>query len=314
MNLVRVKMSELQLTLEGKKQITNNKRQLKEHEIDLGKRGIFNKKNRLNDLTGKEWTLFTKSWFIFDAVPSDLKEERELSKKVGLKSDDHPATYSPTMMADFIYFFTKKGQLVLDPFCGIGSTLVGCDRTGREGIGIELNPKYAEIAKLRTKQKIIVGNSLDIKRIWKERDLPKVDFCISSPPYWNILHRSTRDFKDKRIKNGYDVTYSEKEEDLGNIEDYNSFLDKVCSVYKNIYDLMNNMAYICIIVKNVKKEGKIYTLSWDIAKKLDGLFVLKDERIWCQDKIALNPFGYPFAWTSNIVHHYCLILRKEERD
>jgi len=306
-------MREQQLNIFGKKvKLKKNGKELKENEIDLGERGIFNKNNKLNNLTGKEWTKFTKSWFVFDALPSDIQEEKKISKKAGLNSENHPATYSPTMMANFISFFTKKGQVVLDPFCGIGSTLVGCDRTGRKGIGIELNPRYAKIAELRTKQKVIVGNSIEIKKMWKENNFPKVDFCISSPPYWNILQRSTGKFEEVRKKNGLDVKYSDNKQDLGNIEDYNIFLNKLCTIYEEIYNLMRDGAYIVIIAKNIKKKGNIYTLAWDIAKKLNNKFVLKDEKIWCQDKVPLSPFGYPFAWASNIVHHYCITLRKEK--
>ena len=52
---------------------------------------------------------------------------------------------TPTMISDFIKFFTKKGMKVLDPFSGIGSTLEACKRTGRVGFGTELNPKYYEL-------------------------------------------------------------------------------------------------------------------------------------------------------------------------
>ncbi len=290
----------------------DGKRILRKHETDMGERGIYNTRNKLNNLTGKEWTKFTKSWFVFDAIPSDIKEEKEISGKAGLNSEDHPATYSPTMIADFISFFTKEGDVILDPFCGIGSTLVSCDRTKRNGIGIELNKKYAKIAKLRSKQKVIVGNSLKIQDIWKRRSLPKVDFCISSPPYWNILQRSTGLFEKIRNEKSLDVKYSEHDADIGNIHNYDEFLDKVCSIYDDIYDIMEDGAYIVIIVKNIKKKGKMYTLAWDIARKLANRFELKDEKIWCQDQVSLAPFGYPFAWTSNIVHHYCLIFRKEE--
>jgi DNA modification methylase len=144
--------------------------------------------------------------------------------------------------------------------------------------------------------------------------LPKIDFCISSPPYWNILQRSTGNFEKNRTKNGYDIKYSNESDDLGNIEDYNIFLEKVCNVYEQIYDIMKDGAYICIIVKNIKKNSKVYTLAWDIAKRLSNKFILKDEKIWCQDKTSLAPFGYPFVWTSNIVHHYCIILRKEGKN
>lgn len=282
-------------------------RPLTESEVDLGDRGIFDKRNKLNELTGKEWTRFNKSWFIFDALPSDLKEERDIDKT----TEHHPATYSPTLMAEFISFFTKKGQVVLDPFVGIGSTLVGCDRSGRKGIGIDINKKYLDIAKKRTKQLLILGDASEIEVIASEYNFPPIDFCISSPPYWDILNRSTASFERKRVSNGFDVKYSDKGNDLGNIEDYETFLDKACKVYEKIYDLMRNGAYICVIVKNIKKGGKLYPLAWDIARRLSNKFVLKDEKIWCQNRISLAPYGYPYAWSSNIVHHYCIILRKE---
>ncbi|MFH1543237.1 MAG: DNA methyltransferase [Patescibacteria group bacterium] len=260
--------------------------------------------NTLNDLNGTEWVKFLSSFFIFNALPKDLKEERDLTNG---KSKEHPATYSSTMIESFVKFFTKEGQVVLDPFVGIGSTLVACDRTNRKGIGIELNPKYTEIAKKRTTQKIIVGNSMNIN----ELDLPTIDYCISSPPYWNVLNRSTKDFKNKREKDDLDVKYSKDEKDLGNIDDYEQFLDELYKIYEQIYKILKPKGYITVIIKNVKKEGKLYPLAWDLAKRLGTLYVLKDEKIWAQDKVGLAPYGYPHAWVSNIIHHYCLILRKE---
>jgi len=260
--------------------------------------------NTLNDLNGKEWILFTKSWFLFNALPSDLKEEREVTQK----TEDHPATFSPTMISDFIRFFTKPGQTVLDPFVGIGSTLVACDRANRKGIGIELNPKYAEIAMMRTKQRVIIGDACKID----EMELPTIDYSITSPPYWDVLNRSTKDFRKNRTANGYDVKYSEEGSDIGNIEDYEAFLLVLVDIYKKIYNVLRDKAYITIIVKNIKKGGKLYPLAWDLARCLGDIYTLKDERIWIQDKIRLAPYGYPRAWASNILHHYCLVFRKEK--
>ena len=102
--------------------------------------GAYDLDNKLNHLTGKDWTKFTNSIITFNALPKDLKEEKEICGN----SEDHPATYSPTMIEGFINFFTKEGMKVLDPFAGIGSTLVACKRTDRLGYGIELNKKYYE--------------------------------------------------------------------------------------------------------------------------------------------------------------------------
>jgi DNA modification methylase len=268
--------------------------------------GAYSLDNKINDLTGKEWTKFTCSWFIFNALKDDLKAEKELDPS----TEHHPATFSPTMISDFIKFFTKKGAKVLDPFSGIGSTLEACKRTGRIGYGIELNPKYYELILKRTpefKQNIYNTDASKVLQL----NLPKIDFCISSPPYWDILNRSTKDFEKNRRGKDFDVNYSESEQDLGNIENYDLFLKKLSDIYLNIYEALNDNAYIVIIIKNVKKGGKMYPLAWDLARNLTEKYVLKDEKIWIQDKVGLAPYGYPFSWASNIIHHYCLVLRKE---
>jgi len=269
--------------------------------------GAYDLKNKFNHMTGKEWTIFSCSWFIFNAIKKDLDEERSICGN----SVDHPATYSPTMMEGFIKFFTKEGMSVLDPFAGIGSTLVGCARTGRIGYGIELNKKYYETILKRVpefKNNVILGDSRKIKEYFKN----KFDFCISSPPYWDVLNRSTGGFEEKRTAQGRDVKYSDSITDLGNIDEYEAFLRELTKIYLDIYDLLRDGAYIVVIVKNIKKSGKLYPLAWDIASKLSVKYELKDEKIWIQDKIGLAPYGYPYSWTSNILHHYCIILRKEK--
>jgi len=268
--------------------------------------GAYDLSNKLNDLTGKEWTKFTCSWFRFNALQSDLKEERAVAPD----SKDHPATFSPTMIEGFIRFFTKNGQKVLDPFCGIGSTLVACKRSGRIGYGIELNKKYYEVCLKRVpefRENVFNCNAEDLSRL----GLPEIDFSISSPPYWNMLNRSTRDFRKLRSKGNLDYKYSADDQDLGNITEYDEFLNRVSNIYLMMHDQLKQGGYLVVIVKNVKKGGKLYPLAWDLARSLSKKYVLKDEKIWMQDEIGLAPYGYPFSWVSNILHHYCIIVRKE---
>ncbi|MEO0146897.1 MAG: site-specific DNA-methyltransferase [candidate division WOR-3 bacterium] len=68
----------------------------------------------------------------------------ESAKKIG-----HPAPFPVELPLRCIKLFTYKGDLVLDPFLGSGSTLVACARTGRKGIGVEIDPQYVRIAKDR---------------------------------------------------------------------------------------------------------------------------------------------------------------------
>lgn len=264
-------------------------------------------RNKLNDLTAKEWVRFLRSWFIFDALKSDLEEERRVTEEC----KQHPATFSPTMVSDFILFFTKKHMKVLDPFVGIGSTLVACDRTERFGYGIDINPKFVEIARKRTtkNQTIILGNALEMDKM----DLPQMDFCITSPPYWCMLNKIDVN-QELRLMKGLSTKYSDLPEDLGNIPDYNIFMEKLCRVFELVYDLLRPKAYLVIITQNIVDGDKLIPFAWDLALRLSTppyKFSLKKEKIWCQAHKHLHPFGYPYAWVSNTHHHYCLIFRKE---
>jgi DNA modification methylase len=66
----------------------------------------------------------------------------------------HPAPFSFTDVGRLIRFFTKRGWTTLDPFVGIGPTLKACALEGRKGIGIELNPRYAQLAQERLQTEV----------------------------------------------------------------------------------------------------------------------------------------------------------------
>ena len=266
--------------------------------------------NKLNDLDSKRWLKFQKSWFVHNPPP----------RKKGVLV--HPAKFPETLAQEFIEFFTKQGETVLDPKAGTGSTLIAALRAGRNSYGVELNPKYAEIAKQiieeeRTslgegasnlQSQIINGDAAQIRSY----QLAPVDYVLTSPPYWDMLHaKGAETQKKRRASTELDVHYSDDPNDLGNIRDYEEFLEKLVHIYEGLKPLLCDKAYLTIIVKNVKKGGKIYPLAWDIARELGKVYTLKDEKIWVQDNQRLAPFGLGSAWVSNTFHHYCLQFRNE---
>src|SRR5512136_1276690 len=106
--------------------------------------------NKLNDLDSKTWLKFQKSWFIHNPPP----------RKKGVLV--HPAKFPETMAQEFIEFFTKRGETVLDPMAGTGSTLIASLRAGRNSCGIELNPKYADIARqLIIEERLALGKAVE---------------------------------------------------------------------------------------------------------------------------------------------------------
>jgi DNA modification methylase len=273
-------------------------------------------RNRLNDLDPKTWLKFQKSWFTHNPPPRQKNVLR------------HPAKFPESLAQEFIEFFTKENQYVLDPMLGTGSTLVAALRSRRNGIGIELNPGYANIARqvIGEEKKALEGNTKTFRAdvinasatcfpsLVKEHDLPLFDYVLTSPPYWDMLRvRGAETQKKRRQSSELDVFYSDDPEDLGNISDYDEFLMRLVSIYANLKPYIKKDAYLTIIVKNVKKGGRIYPLAWDLALRLRETYTLKDEKIWCQDDIRLAPYGLGSAWVSNTFHHYCLQFRNSDR-
>jgi DNA modification methylase len=234
----------------------------------------------------------------------------------------HPAKFPETMAQEFIEFFTKKGETVLDPMAGTGSALVAALRAGRSSYGIELNPKYAAIARqIVADERLALGPSVeDLKSEIFTGDagraatygLPVIDYVLTSPPYWDMLRAKGAETQTKRRGAAdLDVFYSDDPDDLGNLSDYEEFLAKLVAIYAGLKPLLREKAYLTIIVKNVKKGGKIYPLAWDLGRELGKVYTLKDEKLWCQDNQRLAPYGLGSAWVSNTFHHYCLQFRCE---
>ena len=266
--------------------------------------------NKLNNLDPKSWLKFQKSWFIHNPPP----------RKKGVLV--HPAKFPETMAQEFIEFFTKEGGTVLDPMAGTGSTLVAALRCGRNSYGIELNPKYAEIAEqIITDEREALGSSIaNLKSEIINGDashatqfqIPMIDYVLTSPPYWDMLHaRGAQTQKKRRTSAELDVFYSDDPNDVGNLHYYEEFLEKLVGIYAGLKPLLREKSYLTIIVKNVKKGGKIYPLAWDIGRELGKTYTLKDEKIWLQDNQRLAPYGMNSAWVSNTFHHYCLQFRNE---
>jgi DNA modification methylase len=267
--------------------------------------------NKLNDLTGREWIKETTSVWIQKGLGSgheDAKIERE-----------HPAPFSFQDVARLVRFFTKRGMTVLDPFCGVASTLKACALNGRHGIGIELSVHWANLGRDRltkeipadvqnaTEQRIIVGDSRE-----KLDDLTdeSVDFIVTSPPYWNILSKIDHKMR-KRIMAGLATKYSAVKGDLGNLPDYDVFLTELAEVFANCVRILRTSRYMCVIVSDFRHKSRFYLFHADLVNRLEPLgLCLKGIKILYQSQKSVFPYGYPFAYVPNIHHQYILIFQK----
>ena len=273
---------------------------------------MAHKRNKLNDLSGKEWIQETKSYFFQRGLGSNHPETKY--EKL------HPAPFSYLDIARLIRFFTKEGEKVLDPFLGVGSTIKACIETNREGFGVELNPKWCDITRKRLKEEsnfiiddkhLICGDSRNIKRFFPEKFF---DFIVTSPPYWNILNKVDRKTKE-RLRSGLDTKYSQDNRDLGNIQDYKTFLNELTNIFFKCYDLLKTEKYMCIIVSDFNHKSELIPFHAHLIQKLTNkrrrkFFILKGIKILLQNAKKLYPYGYPYSYVENIHHQYIIILQK----
>jgi DNA modification methylase len=262
---------------------------------------------RLNNLNGKEWLQYSFS------IWKDIKKNKE---EWSLK---HPAMFPIMLVEQLIDIFTNsKKQVVLDPFMGSGSTLIGAQNKGLKAVGFEINKDYISMAKNRLdnvyKSMFSSDTNYDIindsaENLDKHLSSDTVDLTITSPPYWDILNRK-RSADRKDIRN-----YGNLETDFGNIESYEQFLFSLQSVFRKVYNVTKNGRYCIVIVMDIRKNSTLYTFHSDLAKKMQDInFPLNDIIIWDRQKEYNNmrPLGYPYSFVVNKVHEYILIFKKKK--
>lgn len=270
-------------------------------------------KNKLNALTAAEWITRTVSVFV--------QKGHGKGSPDALIERQHPAPFSYQDVLRFIEFFSKPGEWILDPFVGIGSTLKACGIAGRSGVGIELSPKFAELAQQRLEvelsQEQCVSNSLEILNEDARTAIDRLEddrfsFLVTSPPYWGILNKVDHKARQERISAGLDHKYSESDLDLANIDNYQDFLDQLTSIFDRAAPKLKSKKYICVIVGDFRNKDRYIMFNADLARSVEasGNYVLKGVTVIHQKFKRVFPYGYPHAYVPNIHHQYALIFQK----
>ncbi len=292
-------------------------------------------RNDLNELTGEEWLYFTKSvWGT--AYPSELGHERRRA---------HGANKPPRLMARLIEFFTRTGELVLDPFAGVGGTLLGAAiaRGPRRALGFELDPRWVAVFESVVAEASAArdgaGPALadlgaqdpggprpfdpsgielrcgDALELLPGLDGGSVDFVATDPPY-NIQLPQTMTggalaerFANRRTDY---AMVSDHPADLANSPDYPAFLDRMEATFGELRRVLRPGRYATVIVRDAYQDGRYLFTGADLAGRADraGL-VPKGDLIWYQAGTRLRPYGYPRTFVPNIAHQHILVLRRE---
>ncbi len=291
--------------------------------------------NTLNELPGEEWLYFTKSVWT-TAYPSELGHAARRA---------HGANKPPRLMARLIEFFSRTGELVLDPFAGVGGTLLGAAiaHGPRRALGIELDRRWAAIhaevvrdllaerdgtgpllADLGTADpggprgfdpsglELRVGDAL---AVLPALEADSIDLVATDPPY-NVqlpLTMAGGVLAETHANRRTDYAMvSDDPADLANAADYPAFLDAMTRAFGELLRVLRPGRYATVIVRDAYQDGRYLFTGADLAARATSVgFVPKGDVIWYQAGTRLRPYGYPKVFVPNIAHQHILVLRKE---
>jgi len=291
--------------------------------------------NHLNELSGQQWLYFTKSVWT-TAYPSELGHALRR---------EHGANKPPRLMARLIEFFTVGGELVVDPFAGVGGTLLGAAicRRPRRALGIELEPRWVALYEQVVREAALVrggaGPELvdlgtadpggvrrfdasgcrmetgDAVTLMSGLADGSVDFVLTDPPYNPQLPMTMAGGALAMTHANRRTDYAmvtDHAADLANSASYGEYLDRMGAVFSELRRVLRQGRYAVVIVRDAYQEGRYrFTASDLAARATEAGFVPKGDLVWYQAGTRLRPYGYPRGFVPNIVHQHILVLRAE---
>lgn len=279
--------------------------------------------NRLNCLTGKEWIKAQLGVWEFNYEKRDIRD-KEL----------HPAVFPISLARKIIELFTHKGELILDPFVGAGTTLIAAKDLERNAVGFDIQEKYCALSMSRLSQEVLSSKAKQIAICDDARNIPNylenesIKLVFTSPPYANLLNRPrlNKSRRGNARKNDQYLKveqYSQDCRDLG-ILDIDAYTKEMTSIYKGIYPLVKTGGHNVINVADMwwKEDrpgsGRRVPIHIFIYHALtDAGFELKNIIIWNRLNIVngIGIFGYPSNYiTMGTTFEYILDFWKPPKE
>ena len=237
-------------------------------------------KRGFNGLTPSEWASLSKN------VWNDLSSPRNQYQL------EHGAVFPVKLAERLIKMYSGESDTVLDPFLGIGTTLIAAQNLGRNGVGTELNPRFAGIAEQWLQENRQMFNADlthkvvndDCRNLIRHVEPSQIQVTVTSPPYADFIRKSIEDrattHKKSVIKlenNSTVKPYSDDERDFGDLP-YQKFLKQIQFVLKMNYAVTKRGGYSAWVVKDyrdTKNKISYVPLHSDLARAGDEVALAK---------------------------------------
>lgn len=247
-----------------------------------------------------------------DSQPKDFELETSTVwsfKKRG-KWATHKSSYrgnwAPQVARNIILRYSEKGDFVLDPMVGGGTTLVESKLTGRHCLGMDINPEAIETSeeaidfevdsgvKVKTKQ----GDARDLSFL----DDHSMDLIATHPPYADII-----EYSDGEI-----------DEDLSSISDVEKFYDEMEVIAQELFRVLKPGKYCALLIGDTRKNKHHVPISFNVLQRfMEAGFILKENIIKHQWNTKTEGFWSKRSKEYNfllIKHEQLFIFRKPEKD
>ncbi|MEU7487549.1 DNA methyltransferase [Streptomyces sp. NPDC042319] len=185
----------------------------------------------------------------------------------------HPAKMLPAIAAHAITAYTRPGDLVLDPMCGIGTTLVEAIDLGRRALGVEYEPKWAHLARANTRQavdrmrngngsgSVVCGDARQLTDLIDSRHHGEVALVVTSPPYGSSVHgqvRSSRETGERGVVKK-DYRYSRDPHNLAHVG-----IDRLLEAFTQILDQCRRVlrpgGHVVVTTRPWREHGELIDL------------------------------------------------------
>ena len=248
-------------------------------------------------MTPKEWLKSQLGVWQFSYESRDIRD-----KKV------HPATFPISLAKKVIELFTHKGELVLDPFVGSGTTLVAARDVNRNAVGFDLQERYIDLCRQRLAQSTFLGETRqiavqdDARVIQEYFEAQTISLILTSPPYANLLNRARRN-KSRRFRDNQQLgkieQYSQDSRDLGTME-LDEYTTGMGEIFESLLPFLRPKAHCVINVPDMGWENQRITIHVSLIEELRKRgYELRNIIIWDRTNLV-NRIGI-FGWPSNYI-------------
>ena len=217
-------------------------------------------------------------------------------------SESHPARFIPELPERYIKLFSHRGETVLDPFCGSGTTNVVAKGLGRNSIGVDINPRSTAMTISRLNQTdereptnhlVMTGDS---RKALMNLPLGTVDLAVTSPPYFDVV----------------DYQHGDPDQ-IGNWHDYSAFLEALKGVFEACYDVLKENGHLVVNTQDLYKgslKAPIHSDYINICKSIGFEIININIYVLNYSNGGRLVFGYPKSYYPKNDHEFNLIFRK----